>query len=266
LVNVKTLILSFNEIEEIEGLDNCGNLLKLDLHNNLIRQIKNLEGKEKMSHLDLTYNWITDWYQIEHIKSNCPNLKELGMRCNPLASKKSYRAQIFTKLNYLQKLDGFSFSDKDKERVNDEMKVISISLIMDAVKDQRKGIFDAGGSDSGDFAAERNAESGDEGIGGPDEDAAYEEKMQKKMEWEKNIELLNLAHRQITMIKNLEAFHNLRKLNLMDNNIVKIESLEACKLLEELSLEKNKIKVIENISHLKYLKKLDLGQNQIQRI
>jgi len=75
------------------------------------------------------------------------------------------------------------------------MKVISVALIMDAVKDQRKGIFDATGSDSGDFAAERNAESGDEGIGGPDEDASYEDKMQKKLEWEKNIELLNLAHR-----------------------------------------------------------------------
>ena len=101
LVNVKTLILSFNEIEEIEGLENCQNLLKLDLHNNLIRQIRNMEGKDKLNHLDLTYNWITDWFQIEHVKQNCPNLKELGMRCNPLASKKSYRAQIFTKLNYL---------------------------------------------------------------------------------------------------------------------------------------------------------------------
>ena len=125
------------------------------------------------------------------------------MRCNPLASKKSYRAQIFTKLNYLQKLDGFSFSDKDKERVNDEMKVISISLIMDAVKDQRKGIFDASASDN-NFSGERNEESGDEGVGGADEDASYEDKIQKKLEWEKNIELLNLAHRQITMIKNLE--------------------------------------------------------------
>ena len=125
------------------------------------------------------------------------------MRCNPLASKKSYRAQIFTKLNYLQKLDGFSFSDKDKERVNDEMKVISISLIMDAVKDQRKGIFDASASDN-NFSGERTEESGDEGAGGADEDASYEDKIQKKLEWEKNIELLNLAHRQITMIKNLE--------------------------------------------------------------
>ena len=144
------------------------------------------------------------------------------MRCNPLASKKSYRAQIFTKLNYLQKLDGFSFSDKDKERVNDEMKIISINLIMDAVKDQRKGIFDTG-SEDGDQAADRNAESGEEDmIGSDNEGESYQEKMQKKQEWEKNIELLNLAHRQITMIKNLELFVNLRKLNLMDNNIIKI--------------------------------------------
>ena len=64
------------------------------------------------------------------------------MRCNPLSIKKSYRAQIFTKLNFLQKLDGFSFSEKDKERVNNEMKVLGLSLIMDCVKDQRKGNFD----------------------------------------------------------------------------------------------------------------------------
>lgn len=92
LVNLKTLILSFNEIEEIEGLEKCVNLIKLDLHNNFIRQIKNLEGKEKMSFLDLTHNWISDWNQIDHIRQNCQNLKELGMRCNPIATKKSYRA------------------------------------------------------------------------------------------------------------------------------------------------------------------------------
>jgi Leucine-rich repeat (LRR) protein len=101
LVNIKTLILSFNEIEQIEGLESCQNLLRLDLHNNLIRKVKNLEGKDKLQYLDITYNWITDWSSVEHVRAHCPSLKELSMRCNPLASKKSYRAQIFTKLNYL---------------------------------------------------------------------------------------------------------------------------------------------------------------------
>ena len=34
--------------------------------------------------------------------------------------------------------------------------------------------------------------------------------------------MVNLAHKQITIIKNLDLFMNLRKLNLMDNNIIKI--------------------------------------------
>lgn len=79
------------------------------------------------------------------------------------------------------------------------------------------------------------------------------------LEWEGQIEILTLAHKHISQVKNLELFINLRKLNLMNNNIVKITGLETCKLLEELSMEKNKIKVIENIGHMKYLRKLDLG-------
>jgi hypothetical protein len=57
------------------------------------------------------------------------------MRCNPIATKKSYRAMVFTKLSYLNKLDNFSFSEKDKERVNNDMKTLTIQLIIESVKD-----------------------------------------------------------------------------------------------------------------------------------
>lgn len=251
LANLKTLVLSFNEIEDIEGLENCSNLTKLDLHNNFIRQVKNLEGKDKITYLDLTHNWINDWVQVEHIRANCPNLKDLGMRCNPIATKKSYRAQIFTKLSYLNKLDGFSFSEKDKERVNIEMKTLSTALIVESVKDQRKNLFDS-------IAGEQNDDGLTESAQLNDLTAKYSQQ-ERRADWEKQIELLNLSHKQLSIVKNLESFINLRKLNLMDNNIMKIQGLDSCKLLEELSLEKNKIKTIENIGHLKYLKKLDLG-------
>ena len=125
MTKLKTLILSFNEIEEIEGLEACTNLTKLDLHNNFIRHIKNLEGKEKITYLDLTHNWINDWSQLEHIRSHLQNLKDLGLRCNPIATKKNYRSMIYSKLSYLNKLDGYSFSEKDKEHVNDDMKTLS---------------------------------------------------------------------------------------------------------------------------------------------
>ena len=42
---------------------------------------------------------------------------------------------IFTKLSYLNKLDNFSFSEKDKERVNNDMKTLTIQLIIESVKD-----------------------------------------------------------------------------------------------------------------------------------
>jgi Leucine-rich repeat (LRR) protein len=46
LVNLNTLILSFNEIEQIEGLPQDGRALKrLDLNHNFIRRIEGLENK-----------------------------------------------------------------------------------------------------------------------------------------------------------------------------------------------------------------------------
>lgn len=46
LVNLNTLILSFNEIEQIEGLPVDGKSLKrLDLNHNFIRRIEGLDGK-----------------------------------------------------------------------------------------------------------------------------------------------------------------------------------------------------------------------------
>ena len=49
---------------------------------------------------------------------------------------------------------------------------------MDAVKDQRKGIFD-NGSEDGEMGGDREG-SGDEDGGGLEDDVSYEEKMQKK--------------------------------------------------------------------------------------
>ena len=173
LTKLKTLILSFNEIENMEGLENCNNLVKLDLHNNFIRHIKNLEGKDKITYLDLTHNWINEWGQIEHIRVNCPNLKDLGMRCNPVATKKNYRALIFSQISYLNKLDGYVFSDKDQENIKDEQKVLSVQMIFEKIKDQRKNLFDKG-----------NDSEGEEGEDHP----------HGKDGWEKQIEFLNLAH------------------------------------------------------------------------
>lgn len=239
LRNLKTLVLSFNEIEDIEDLQACSQLTKLDLHNNFIRQIKNLEGKDQMGYLDLTHNWIADWNQVEHIREYCPNLKELGLRCNPIATKQSYRAQVYKRMGHLSKLDGASYSDKDKERVENELRPLTIAMILDSVKDQRKNLFEVP-APSTDSPGRPGEDHDEDGRGDLPPVAKYEP-AERKANWEKLIEILNLAHQGISQLCALEPFVNLKKLNLMDNDIAKIQGLEQCKLLEELSLEKNKI-------------------------
>ena len=244
LVNLNTLVLSFNEVEQVDGLGEMKALKRLDLNHNFIRKIENLEQKPLMAHLNLTNNWIADIAQIEHLRVNCQGLRELSLKCNPLSAKKSYRATVWQRLQGLIKLDGIAITDKDKERVKNENVVITKELIGEVLKSVIKNV---------DYNSIKTKK--DNAL---DDDSSSE--------WERTIETLILNHKQIVKIEALDAFANLRKLLLVDNCIQKIEGVNKCKLLEELSLEKNKITYIENISHLRYLKKLDLGRNRIKKI
>jgi Leucine-rich repeat (LRR) protein len=136
LVNLNTLILSFNEIEQIEGLPSEGKALKrLDLNHNFIRRIEGLEHKVNLQHLNLTNNWISDINQIEHLRLHCGStLKELSLKCNPIAAKKSYRPTVFSRLSILVKLDGIALTDKDKERVKNDHICLTREIVVDALK------------------------------------------------------------------------------------------------------------------------------------
>lgn len=61
------------------------------------------------------------------------------MKCNPIATKKNYRSLIFSKIPGLTKLDGIVFSDQDQATVEHEDQILSIPLILECSKEQRKG-------------------------------------------------------------------------------------------------------------------------------
>ena len=119
----------------------------------------------------------------------------------------------------LKKLDGSSYSEKDKERENHEMKALDQDMLFDAVKDVRKGLFEV---PSGENSEEGKSISDDS----PLPPSVKYQQLEHKTDWERQIEVLNLAHLSISHIANLEQFINLKKLNLMDNNILKISGLE----------------------------------------
>lgn len=135
LVNLNTLILSFNEIEQIEGLPSEGKALKrLDLNHNFIRRIEGLDTKPNLQHLNLTNNWISDINQIDHLRTYCTTLRELSLKCNPIAAKKSYRPTVFSRISTLVKLDGIALTDKDKERVKNDHISLNREIVVEAVK------------------------------------------------------------------------------------------------------------------------------------
>lgn len=134
LVNLNTLILSFNEIEQIEGLPDGKSLKRLDLNHNFIRRIEGLETKSSLQNLNLTNNWISDINQIDHLRLYCTNLRELSLKCNPIAAKKSYRPTVFQRITTLVKLDSIALTDKDKERVKNDHIALSREIIIEAIK------------------------------------------------------------------------------------------------------------------------------------
>lgn len=84
--------------------------------------------------MNLTNNWISDINQIEHLRVYCGNLKELSLKCNPIAAKKSYRPTVFQRLACLVKLDGIALTDKDKERVKNEHTQLTREMVVEAIK------------------------------------------------------------------------------------------------------------------------------------
>lgn len=176
LVNLQTLILSFNEIDEINGLKNNTALKKLDLNHNFIKVIQNLDGLKDLTYLDLRHNWINEIDQVKNLTASCPNLRELGLKCNPLATKKHYRIGVFEKVPGLVKLDNMVVTDKDKAESESVVKELTWDIIVDQLRSQKKNI-----------PIERTEES------------AQNEESQVS-NWERQVEELSLIHLLISSI------------------------------------------------------------------
>ena len=86
LKELEYLNLALNNLTQIEGLDNCESLKKLDLTVNFI-DLDNLE--ESMVNL-----------------SRCPIFKELYMTGNPCTDWKGYRDFVIATIDQLETLDG----------------------------------------------------------------------------------------------------------------------------------------------------------------
>ena len=65
-------------------------------------------------------------------------MKELGLKCNPLANKKNYRMMVFNKFQSLFKLDMQTMTDRDKEQGDQMTKELTWDIIVDHLRSQKK--------------------------------------------------------------------------------------------------------------------------------
>lgn len=116
---------------------------------------------------------------MRHIAQNCPGLKELGLKCNPLAGKKNYRISVFEQFSGLQKLDTLAITDKDKEQSQSVVKDLTWDIIVEQLRTQKKNI-----------QIDRQ----------PADDEDNESKASVQNNWERQVEELSLSHLGISSI------------------------------------------------------------------
>ncbi|KAG6933501.1 leucine rich repeats and IQ motif containing 3, partial [Chelydra serpentina] len=114
-VLLKVCILSNNYITNIDALECCIHLVKLDLHGNQIQHLPGPTFWEDMKELNLLYlhdNGIGKLDNV-HSLSFCPNLIGLTLFDTPLSLRISYRHIVVNSIFSLKALDYYVISDEE---------------------------------------------------------------------------------------------------------------------------------------------------------
>uniref|UniRef100_A0A674JRR6 Leucine rich repeats and IQ motif containing 3 n=1 Tax=Terrapene triunguis TaxID=2587831 RepID=A0A674JRR6_9SAUR len=114
-VLLKVCILSNNYITDIDALECCTHLVKLDLHGNQIQHLPGPTFWEGMKELNLLYlhdNGIGKLDNV-HSLSFCPNLIGLTLFDTPLSLRIAYRHIVVNSIFSLKALDYYVISDEE---------------------------------------------------------------------------------------------------------------------------------------------------------
>ncbi|XP_015274495.1 PREDICTED: leucine-rich repeat and IQ domain-containing protein 3 [Gekko japonicus] len=113
--SLKICILSGNFISNIDALESCTHLIKLDLHSNQMEDLPGPVFWGNMKNLSLLYlhdNTISNLENV-HSLSFCPNLIALTLFNTPLSLKIAYRHIVVNSIISLKSLDYYVISDEE---------------------------------------------------------------------------------------------------------------------------------------------------------
>ncbi|OQR81027.1 hypothetical protein ACHHYP_16851 [Achlya hypogyna] len=256
LAKLERLILSFNEIRTIEGLQGLSSLHTLDLGYNILRSIDNLGDLGALHTLLLNNNLLYRFDDVSTLRL-VPRLSTLDLRNNAICEAKRYRRNVLQRLPRLATLDMAPVLAA--ELASPLCVKLTPQKIWACSRGGRLG-QSRGNSSLAMYRAKPRATTTEADMqeafemdGGDGDDGA----------WWKAVEELHVDHESLSMLRNLEKLTNLRVASFSDNDLSFIDGLSHCVNLEELALDDNQIMTIENLEPLVHLKVLDLGKNKL---
>ncbi|XP_060088005.1 leucine-rich repeat and IQ domain-containing protein 3 [Heteronotia binoei] len=113
--SLKICILSGNFLSNIDALESCTHLIKLDLHSNQMEDLPGPVFWGNMKNLHLLYlhdNMISNFENV-HSLSFCPNLIALTLFNTPVSLKIAYRHIVVNNIISLKSLDYYVISDEE---------------------------------------------------------------------------------------------------------------------------------------------------------
>lgn len=96
--------LSFNNIEQIEGLNTLTKLTDLSLFNNLISELEGLDALQELSALSLGNNQLAALESVMYLRQ-IPSVRILNLAGNPICTNEDYRQYVLAHIKDLRYLD-----------------------------------------------------------------------------------------------------------------------------------------------------------------
>ncbi|XP_039555419.1 leucine-rich repeat and guanylate kinase domain-containing protein-like [Passer montanus] len=110
---IRSLDLSFNQIEKVNGLKSLKNLQRVDLSHNKINSLQGLEEHDLLEVINLEDNQVAELSELQWIE-DLPLLRVLNLLKNPLQKKDGYWLSAIFMLLQVTDLDRKKVSVKEK--------------------------------------------------------------------------------------------------------------------------------------------------------
>lgn len=236
LSKVTELVLSYNPLSDLDGLDVFTSLRVLNLEGCGLETLEIAEGEmENLLSLVLSYNPLSDLKGIEKF----PNLETLSVESGDLKSLESLAdlqhpeklQTLIVRENQLISLEGAGILTGLETLWAEHNEITDVSALSD-MKNLESVYLSYNKIDSM------------KGLGG-----------QEKLRW------IGLDNNSLTSLAGMGELPALKVFHLYNNQLTDIQGIEMAPVLEELNLSYNQLAAVGEIGQLQNLETLDLSEN-----